>query len=86
MRGKTWYAGYTIGWDWAKSYATGTKATRASIRRKLVRMAPSDNRLVQGIWQGWYDLVDQLAPAILEGKAPRTVNPHKFSKVLERVS
>ncbi len=86
MRGKSWYMGYTIGFDWARAYATGTRLERAAIRRKLVRMAESYNGLVRGIWTGWNDLVDQLAPAILEGKAPRTINPHKLTHVLERVS
>jgi hypothetical protein len=85
MRGKPYYAGYTIGWDWARAYATGTKAARREIRRKLHRMAPSDNTLVQGIWQGFADLVEQLVPSIKSGQVARTINPWKLSTVLERV-
>jgi hypothetical protein len=86
MRGKSWYRGHTIGWEWARAYAAGTKLERAAIRRKLGRMADSYNALVQGIWAGWSDRVEQLAPAIRDGRAPRTINPHKLAHLLERVS
>jgi hypothetical protein len=85
MNGPTFYRGVTIGWNWAVAYAAGTKFTRRDIRRKLVRMADSHNRLVEGIWYGFNDYAGQQADAILAGMAPRTVNPHKFRRVLERV-
>jgi hypothetical protein len=85
MRGKSWYLGHTLGWNWAGQYATGSRTDRAAMRRKLCRMAGSYNGLVQGIWTGWSDRVEQLAPAIREGRAPRTINPHTLSHVLERI-
>jgi hypothetical protein len=86
MRTRLFYFGRTIGWDMAGIYATGTHEERRAIRRKLARMSQSSNELVEGIWEGFADRAEQRADAILAGLAPRTINPHKLRRVLERVA
>jgi hypothetical protein len=85
MRTPTYYRGLTIGFEWAGLYIAGTKAQRREIRRKLHRMAESYNQLVLGIWEGFAGRAEQRADAILGGFAPRTINPHKLRRVLDRM-
>lgn len=77
--------GLKTGAKWARVYATGTRADRREIRRKLHRMADAYNPFVSGVWEGFADVAGQWAADILEGRKPRTCNPHKLQRVLERV-
>lgn len=77
--------GYGIGWDWGKSYAAGSKQVRALIRFRLRRMLSLDSAFVQGVYVGLQDFCEQRAEAIHAGLAPRTVNPHKLSRLAERM-
>jgi hypothetical protein len=85
MNDKTYYTGLSLGFEWAGTYITGTRADRREIRRKLHRMAESLNPLVLGIWEGFQDRASQRSEMILAGMAPRTINPHRLVHVLERV-
>jgi hypothetical protein len=85
IRGDLNYNGLKIGARWAIRYATGTRADRREIRRRLGRMAGSYGTFARAVFEGYELVAADLARGILEGRRPRSCNPHKLARVLERV-
>jgi hypothetical protein len=86
MNGKLFYLGYNRGWKLAGAYATGTRQERSVIRRRLALLNDSYSAFARGAWAGFHDLAEQRSTAIRLGLAPRTVNPFKFARLLERIA
>jgi hypothetical protein len=86
MRGKLYYTGFNAGWKLAKRYATGTNAQRRAIRARLAKLNDSWSQFANGVWEGFEDFAEQRSEAIKAGLAPRTINPHKFGKMLARLA
>lgn len=86
MRNKLYYLGYSKGWKLATRYATGTKSDRRDVRGRLSRLGESYGQFAEGLWDGFNDMASQRSEAIKAGRAPRTVNPFKLERILDRVN
>jgi hypothetical protein len=85
MNGKLFYLGYNRGWKMAAAYATGTRRQRGEIRQRLAILSDSFSSFARGVWSGFRDLAEQRSEAIRSGRAPRTINPFRLSRLLDRV-
>lgn len=77
--------GLTMGWTDARAYATGTKAERRAIRRRLVKSSLGYGRPFWNQYRAYFAMAcEDFARAIAEGRIARTCNPHKLLNLLDR--
>lgn len=78
-------AGTTRGFNDGRRYATGTKADRREIRRRIAKVkAVGGGEWCEGYLAGLTDVVEQRAEAIKAGLVRRSIRPTKLWALINR--